>query len=300
MRRKVLQDFANLFCQQIIDLPSGYLLAAFAHHGSGTYKANILTGECTFNGKPIPALRTCEDYREWLTKQLEKHGIESSGIKEVLLRVVVKVDDVKVRSSYGHQFAEAHFAFDCRSEIRTDEKSYQGQMACEKDWGFDWYYMRLYGNLPSTWPPALNETISMAVEILRSGANLEDVAVFRKLVEQGVERREAARLVEFLPMVYCRLILANSGLRFPDTYQRTLPDGTFSTLAQLASEPLWNYAIAFATAEIKSGKKGRDLLLIAGRSAEFDAANKLLNEGAKPKDIRFDAPTLRWPESGPD
>jgi hypothetical protein len=35
MRRKVLQDFANVFCQRLIDLPEGYDLASFAHHGSG-------------------------------------------------------------------------------------------------------------------------------------------------------------------------------------------------------------------------------------------------------------------------
>lgn len=300
MRRKVLQDFANVFCQRMIDLPSGYLLAACAHYGSGTYNANILTGECSFNGKPIPTLQTCEEYREWLNAQLEKHGIAKSGIEEAFLQIVTKVDNVRVRSSFGHQFADAHFAFDCRSEIRTDEKSYKGQMAGERDWGFDWYYIRLYGSLPSTWPPTLNDAICKAVETLRSGANLEDVAVFRQLVGQGVERRIAARLIEFLPMVYCRLILTNLGLQFPESYRRISADGTSSPLIQLTSEPLWNEAMAFAKAEVESGKKGQDLLLIAGRSAEFDAANKLLNTGAKPEGIRFVASTLCWPESGPD
>jgi hypothetical protein len=77
MRRKVLQDFANVFSQRIIDLPSGYLLATCAHFSSGAYNANILTGECSFNGKPIPTLQTCEEYREWLTVPLEKLGIKS-------------------------------------------------------------------------------------------------------------------------------------------------------------------------------------------------------------------------------
>lgn len=153
MRRKVLQDFANLFCQRIIDLPSGYDLASFAHYGSGTYSANILTGDCSLNGKRILSLRTCNDYREWLHVQLEKHGIQKEGIKVVSLQVNVKVDRVNIKSSYGHQFADAHFSFDCRSEIRTDEKSYRGSMAGEKTWGFDWYYIRLYGSLPSNWPP---------------------------------------------------------------------------------------------------------------------------------------------------
>jgi len=132
MRRKVLQDFANLFCQRMIDLPSGYDLASFAHHGSGTYRANILTGECSLNGRPIPALRTCDDHKEWLNAQLDKHGIQGEGIKEVSLLINVKVDKVNVKSSFGHQSAHAHFSFDCHSEIRTDEKSYTGNMAGEK------------------------------------------------------------------------------------------------------------------------------------------------------------------------
>jgi len=154
MRRKILQDFANLFCQKIIDLPSGYDLASFAHHGSGLYSANILTGVCTLNGKPIPPLRTCDEYREWLSVQLSKHRINSEGIKSVGLQIELKVDKVNIKSSHGHQFADAHFSFDCRSQIATDEKSYKGKMAGEKTWGFDWYYIKLYGSLPSSWPPS--------------------------------------------------------------------------------------------------------------------------------------------------
>ena len=148
--------------------------------------------------------------------------------------------------------------------------------------------------------PSSNQSISQAVQTFRSGANLDDTSVFRKLVEQGVERCKAARLIEFLPMVYCRLILVKSGVRFPETYRRISSDGTLSPSLQLASEPLWNAAIAFASAELESGKKGRDLLLIARRSAEFDAVNKLLNTGALAENIRLDASTFSWPESGPD
>jgi hypothetical protein len=45
MRRKVIQDFVNVFCQRVIDLPEGYDLASFAHYGSGQYRLSILTGE---------------------------------------------------------------------------------------------------------------------------------------------------------------------------------------------------------------------------------------------------------------
>jgi hypothetical protein len=152
MRRKVIQDFVNVFCQRVIDLPEGYDLASFAHYGSGQYRLSILKGECSRNGSPIPRLQTCDVYREWLCAQLAKHGIEMGKIQEAILEIDVNVQEVKLRSSYGHRFAEAHFFFDCRSEIKTDEKTYVGHMAGDKEWGFNGFYEKLYGRLPEVWP----------------------------------------------------------------------------------------------------------------------------------------------------
>jgi hypothetical protein len=152
MRRKIIQEFVNSFCQRVIDLPDGYDLATFAYYGSGSYMANILTGESSHNGNPIERLRLCDVYQQWMHKQLDKYGIELNGIKKAILQVNVEVKDVNLRSSFGHRYASAHFFFVCQSEIGTDEKLYMGTMNGDKQWGFDWYYERLYGNLPETWP----------------------------------------------------------------------------------------------------------------------------------------------------
>jgi hypothetical protein len=32
------------------------------------------------------------------------------------------------------------------------EKTYTGDLAGDKKWGFDWYYEKLYGQLPDVWP----------------------------------------------------------------------------------------------------------------------------------------------------
>jgi hypothetical protein len=144
------------------------------------------------------------------------------------------------------------------------------------------------------------DAIAQAVALLRSRTDLGDVAIYRELAGRGVERPTAARLVEFLPMVYCRLIFLKSGLRFPETYRRASSDGTYSPSVSLSGDTLWNEAKKFAEAEIESGVKGQSLLAIAGRSAEFDAANKLLNSGSKSEDIKFTEPVLFWPVSGPD
>ena len=145
----------------------------------------------------------------------------------------------------------------------------------------------------------LHQAIGHAVALMRSPASLEELSVYKALVERGVERHVAARLVEFLPMVYCRLVLAKTAVRFPDVYRRALSDGNLSAPIQFSADSIWNEAVAFAQVEADS-VMGRELLAIAGRSAEFDAANKLLNGGTRLEDIRLTEPVLLWPASGPE
>jgi hypothetical protein len=56
----------------------------------------------------------------------------------------------------------------------------------------------------------------------------------------------------------------------------------------------------FACKELESGVSARDLLAVAMRSAEFDAANQVLYKRAKLEDIAFTPVVLMWPEGGPD
>ena len=100
-------------------------------------------------------------------------------------------------------------------------------------------------------------------------------------------------------MVYCRLIFRDSGARFSDSFRRMLPGGTSQELP-LSSEPVWNAALAFARAEVERGVSGKDLPAVAGRSAEFDAANKLLQQGSKLENLAFTSPVLLCPEGGPE
>lgn len=151
LRRKVIQDFANLFCQRFVDLPSGYDLASLAHYGSGEYRLDILNGRTSFKGLPIPKFQTCDEYKDWMFVQMGKHHIARDGIVAASLNVVAKIDMIRAWPSYGHTFASAHFSLGCESEIKTDERSYLGKMAGKREWGFNWYYERLYGDFPTSW-----------------------------------------------------------------------------------------------------------------------------------------------------
>jgi hypothetical protein len=142
----------------------------------------------------------------------------------------------------------------------------------------------------------MSSDIHAALAAIRSSPALDDLAIYKMRVAEGLERQLASRLVIFLPMVYCRLLLADSGARFSDEYRIALADGTTSAVQRLADEPLWNDSMEFAKAEIEGGLSGHDLLAIASHSAEFHALNQLIAHGSKLGNIAFDAPTIRWPE----
>jgi hypothetical protein len=145
----------------------------------------------------------------------------------------------------------------------------------------------------------INEDISRAAGLFRSSPNLGDEGIFGTLVKQGIERELAARLVEFLPLAYCRLILRNSGAHFSETFRRALP-GSGSQEKPLSSEPVWRAVVTFASTEVERGVSGNDLLLVAARSAEFHAANQLLDKGSKLENLAFAPPVFTWPEEGPN
>jgi hypothetical protein len=143
------------------------------------------------------------------------------------------------------------------------------------------------------------DPISTAVVIFRELPNSSDEEVFRKLVGTGVEPQYAARLVEFLPMAYARLLLAEGGTRFSDMFQRMTPSGDPTVERPLSSESVWEEVVSFAKAEAGRGVSKKDLLAVAGRSAELDAANQLLKQGSKLEDLVLTTALLKWPQEGP-
>lgn len=143
----------------------------------------------------------------------------------------------------------------------------------------------------------LNTYIERAVAVLRSSPNSRDQEVFEALVMTGLDPFVASRLTLFLPMAYCRLMLMKSGAQFSERFREVLSNGSLSEERLLASEPLWTETSAFVAAELMAGVTRNDVMALAARSAEFAAANKLLNNGSHLGDLRFTAPILAWPVS---
>jgi hypothetical protein len=142
----------------------------------------------------------------------------------------------------------------------------------------------------------MNEAIASALTIFRKSPELDDESVFRALIDRGVERSTAARIVEFLPIAYCRVLLLNSGVQFSNTFVRAASP---LKIQSLSFEPVWIPFLAYAESEIRGGTARREMLMVAGRSAEFQAINRMLDEGAELKNVALTTISLLWPESGP-
>ena len=65
------------------------------------------------------------------------------------------------------------------------------------------------------------------------------------------------------------------------------------------SEPVWIFCLAYAESEIRGGTARREMLMVAGRSAEFQAINQMLEKGAELKNVALTTISLLWSESGP-
>ena len=90
----------------------------------------------------------------------------------------------------------------------------------------------------------VNEAIARALTIFRESPELDDEGAFRALIDRGVERSIAARIVEFLPIAYCRVLLLNSGVQFSNSFVRA-----FRTLAGSPT----SMPVAFASRCFTSG-----------------------------------------------
>jgi len=143
----------------------------------------------------------------------------------------------------------------------------------------------------------VNEAIASALTIFRNSPELDDESVFLALVAAGVESQVASRIVEFLPIAYCRVLFLKSGVQFSNSFTRATSP---LEIRSFSFVPEWVFFLAHAESEIRGGTTNEQILTVAGRSAEFHAINQLLDKGAELKNLVLTPVSLRWPESGPE
>jgi hypothetical protein len=125
----------------------------------------------------------------------------------------------------------------------------------------------------------LRESIVKAVEVFRRhpDASYEETVEYLRAAVGDADLAE--RLMEFVPIAFGRVALANSGVKFPDTFRRCLDNGKISRPFSLWSEPLWGPALALAKEEQTQEIAEAGRLAILHRCADFNVYCKACASG---------------------
>lgn len=138
----------------------------------------------------------------------------------------------------------------------------------------------------------LDDAVRTAVRILQSQVHLDDEEVVRAIVEQGVHASQATRLVQFIPIAFCRFVFRGSGVQFAENYVVLGPDGQPADELPLRDEPVFREAMAQCEAAAAAGQRAPYFLPVAARSAGFKAIQDLLQRGSRPENILTSPPLI--------
>ena len=147
--------------------------------------------------------------------------------------------------------------------------------------------------------PLAKNKLTLATELLQSYPRLDEEELAAKFVGHGFNLEEARRLIAFLPLAFGRVLLRRMGARVQSTYMRTAPNGA-AVERRLDKNEFWREISDFVDEQVIRGLSGGDLLLLAGRSAEFDAVNQLLNQGSDARAIVLSPPVFSWIDESDD
>ncbi len=137
-------------------------------------------------------------------------------------------------------------------------------------------------------------TAEKAIDLMTERPDMTDDEIVMALRDSGAEPRAAARVVEFLPMACCRVLMRPHGVRFSKAYRRQGLEGEFD----LGADPDWNRIEQFAQTNRRLLDEGLSRR-IASRGGEHTAIAQLMDQGSRPENIACTAPVFLWPETGP-
>lgn len=113
-----------------------------------------------------------------------------------------------------------------------------------------------------------------------------DGVLIDALAADGRTRAQAEALAVFVPIAFGRVLLKETGVTCPGIYRLRTASGLVPR--RFMTHPVF----AAATAVAKTGIDQETLLAVAGRSAEFKAANNALNDGSRPENLLLAEPIL--------
>lgn len=141
-------------------------------------------------------------------------------------------------------------------------------------------------------PLGPEDAVRQGVAVFQAHPGADDDTIAAELEAGGLSEAMATRVIQMLPIAFCRVLLTPQGVRFPEYYSVMGPKGVHVGNFLLAEEPIFAAALRVAQQEMEAGRGGAPYLAIAGRSGGFKAVMKLANEGSQLSGILCAPPIL--------
>ena len=129
MRRKVLQDYANTFCQMLVGWRMGDDLETLSELPDGELSVNILTGEAAHSLAGPLKLWVAEEIQAWFTHRLEVSGIPASEIHTA--SIIAQISTGRIATNRKKVVS---FDFTVASRIETSDTAYSGTLKETHQW----------------------------------------------------------------------------------------------------------------------------------------------------------------------
>ena len=129
-----------------------------------------------------------------------------------------------------------------------------------------------------------NSDVKKSIDIIGSAKSLENDELLTLLTQNGIEENNGIEIITFLPIAFVRKWLTD--VDWPKTYLEHYSDS--KRISKRFSDNHKYLTIEKIVDHYWNDRPNNDIIVnIAGRSAEFNAINKLLNDGGKMVDIKM-------------
>jgi hypothetical protein len=135
------------------------------------------------------------------------------------------------------------------------------------------------------------EFVEKSLSTFQEGKNFNNREIVNRLAAHGINEEIAWRIICFVPLAFCRVMLQSSGVHFAPTYLLKSSAVEFEEEKVLAEEPFFEAAVKVAQSKIGS-TSGDFFLAVAGRSAEFHVINTALNDGSQLENLVLTSPII--------
>jgi hypothetical protein len=137
----------------------------------------------------------------------------------------------------------------------------------------------------------IREAIQVSIPVFEASQRAGASDLCSALVAAGIPSVLAPDLVDFLPLALARAMLEGSGVGFADHYVRKTSQGRVIGTKPLLDEPVYREGLAIAC-ELSGHGEGGAFLAVAGRSPEYQAVSRAIDNGLKAADLECHPPVV--------